>query len=212
MWSRILLSVFLFLASAAAQTGTPKVEGVDSDFVHQAFGDTCSFESGWPAMTGDLNDDGVDDVMIVARCKNPLVDQGDKNYKVIDPMDSFFGYGNPAITTGFAPDDPKLRGIDVLVIHGSGPDAWHSKTPQAKYVIINIPVKTVCLKKMRLRKKKLVTAIYIEEAGGDQMTSALFWDGHKYRYEPLGTSMDAGETDPSESGPVQSGQANPRPY
>jgi hypothetical protein len=56
-------------------------------------------------------------------------------------------------------------------------------------VIINIDVKTAVLKKMKLRKKT-VTAIYVEEATGDQMTAAIFWDGRKYRYEPLGSSME----------------------
>ncbi len=189
MCSRI---VFLLLIStyAIAQTDAAKSVSIDNDFVHQAFGDTCSLESGWTPIVADLNDDGVDDAVIVARCKNPLVDQAEKSYKVIDPMDSFFGYGNPAVTTGFAPDDPKLRGLDILVIHGSGPGAWHSATPQAKFVIINVPVRTVSLKKMKVRRKKIVSAIYVEEAGGDQMTSVIFWDGRKYRYEPLGSRME----------------------
>jgi hypothetical protein len=88
------------------------------------------------------------------------------------------------------PDDPKLRGIDVLVIHGSGPEGWRSATPQAKFVIINVAVKRITVKKMRVKKKKTTTAIYVEEAGADQMTSVLFWDGKKYRYEPLGSSME----------------------
>jgi len=141
-------------------------------------------------MTGDLNGDGIEDIVIVARCKNPLIDQGEKNYKVIDPIDSFYGYGNPAITTGFAPDDPKLRGIALLVIHGSGPEAWRSPTPLAKFVIINLSVKTVTIKKMKVSKRKTTTAIYVEEAGADEMTSAVFWDGRKYRYNPLGSSME----------------------
>jgi hypothetical protein len=126
----------------------------------------------------------------VARCKNPLIDEGEKNFQVIDPMDSFFGYGNPKITTGFAPDDPKLRGIDLLVIHGAGADAWRSTTPLAKYVIINVPIKTLSLKRMKVRRKKLVNAIYVEEASGDEMTSAIYWDGKRYRYTPLGSSME----------------------
>ena len=125
-----------------------------------------------------------------ARCKNALIDQGEKNYKVIDPMNSFFGYGNPAITTSFAPDDPKLRGVALLVIHGSGPEAWRSATPLSKFVIINLPVKTLALKKMKVSRKKLANAIYVEEATADQMTAAIFWDGKKYRYEPLGSSME----------------------
>jgi len=189
MSSRIFF--FLLLAScAAAQTAAQKPFTLNDDFVHQQFGDTCSIESAWPPMVADLNNDGVADIVIVARCKNPLLDEGDKNFKVIDPMDSFYGYGNPKITTGFAPDDPKLRGIDLLVIHGAGPDAWHSTTPLEKFVIINIPVKTLAVKPMKLRRKKIVNAIYVEEAGGDEMTSAVFWDGHKYRYTPLGSAME----------------------
>lgn len=141
-------------------------------------------------MVADLNSDGVEDIVLVARCKNALIDQGEKNYKVIDPMDSFFGYGNPVITTSFAPDDPKLRGISLLVIHGSGPEAWRSETPLSKFVIINMPVKRLSVKRMKISRKKLANAIYVEEATGDQMTSAIFWDGKKYRYEPLGSSTE----------------------
>jgi hypothetical protein len=41
-----------------------------------------------------------------------------------------------------------------------------------------------------MKRKKSVTAIYVEESTGDQMTSALFWDGKKYKYEPMGSSME----------------------
>ncbi len=187
MWSRIVF-VIAFSSLALAQNDAAK--SITDEFVHQQFGQSCSLAPAWDPMVADLNSDGVDDLVIAARCKNALVDQGDKNYQVIDPMDSFFGYGNPKITTGFAPDDPKLRGIALLVIHGSGAEAWRSRTPLAKYVIINLPVKTLAVKRMKMRRKKLVNAIYVEEAGGDQMTSAIFWDGHKYKYTPLGSSME----------------------
>lgn len=141
-------------------------------------------------MMGDLNNDGVEDIVLVARCKNALIDQAEKNYKVIDPMNSFFGYGNPAITSSFAPDDPKLRGVALLVIHGAGNDGWRSTGPLSKFVIINLPVKMLTLKKMKVRRKKSANAIYVEQASGDQMTAAIFWDGKKYRYEPLGSSME----------------------
>jgi hypothetical protein len=195
MSSRIVLSllyVSLAASFAVAQTDASlsAPARVDNKFVHQEFGDSCSMESKWAPMIGDLNSDGVDDIVIVARCKNTLIDQGEKNYRVIDPMDSFFGFGNPAITTSFAPDDPKLRGVALLVIHGFGPDAWRSATPLAKFVIINLPVKTLAVKKIKVNRKKPTNAIYVEEATSDQMTSAIFWDGKKYRYEPLGSSME----------------------
>ena len=199
MWSRIASSLLVFSLGAAscasfataqenslAATPSP----VYDKFVHQQFGASCSLEPNFAPMIGDLNNDGVADIVMVARCKNALIDQGEKSYKVIDPMDSFFGYGNPVITTSFAPDDPKLRGISLLVIHGSGPEAWRSETALSKFVIINMPVKKLSVKRMKISRKKLANAIYVEEATGDQMTSAIFWDGKKYRYEPLGSSME----------------------
>jgi hypothetical protein len=181
----------LMAAQSPAAPGTASASALpDDDFVHKQFSDTCTLTPQWPPMIADLNGDEIQDIVIVARCKNPLIDQGENNYKVVDPLDSFYGYGDPKITTGFAPDDPKVRGIALLIIHGSGADAWRSPTPQAKFVIINLAVKTIAVKRMKITKKKTTTAIYIEEAGEDKMTSAVFWDGHKYRYEPLGSSME----------------------
>jgi hypothetical protein len=197
MWSRIVsfllvlsLSATVCVSFAVAQESAPAADPVDNKFVHQQFGDSCSLEPSFTPMVADLNSDGVADIVLVARCKNALIDQGEKNYKVIDPMDSFYGYGNTAITTSFAPDDPKLRGVALLVIHGSGPDAWRSATPMAKFVIINIPLKTLTLKKMKVRRKKTVNAIYVEQASADEMTAVVLWDGKKYRYQPLGSSME----------------------
>lgn len=195
MWSCRALLVFslafsLMSCSAAAQSAAVVPPAVDDDFVHQQFGDTCSLAPHWPPITADLSGDGIEDIVIVARCKNPLIDQDEKNYSVVDPLDAFYGYGNPKITTGFAPDDPKFRGIALLIIHGAGAEAWRSPNPQAKFVIINLAVKTVTVKKMRVKRRKSTTAIYVEEAGADQMTSQIFWDGKKYRYQPLGSSME----------------------
>ena len=47
----------------------------------------------------------------------------------------------------------------------------------------------IAVKKLSV-KKKTVMAIYAEETGGDRMTSATFWDGKKYRYQPIGSSME----------------------
>jgi len=43
---------------------------------------------------------------------------------------------------------------------------------------------------MKISRKKSVNAMYVEEATADQMTAAVFWDGKKYRYQPLGSSME----------------------
>ena len=78
----------------------------------------------------------------------------------------------------------------LLVIHGAGTDAWRSANPGEKFVVINLAVKTVTAQKIKLNKKKSVSAIYVEESTGDQMTAEIYWDGKKYKYEPLGSSAE----------------------
>jgi hypothetical protein len=162
---------------------------VDNDFIKKQFGSTCTLMTGPPQMKADMDGDGVEDLIVAARCTNALVDQTENNFTVIDPYNSFYGYGNTKITTQFATEDPATRGLVLLVIHGSGADAWRAATPKAKFVIINLPFKGVMVKKLTV-KKKTVMAIYAEETGGDRMTSATFWDGKKYRYQPIGSSME----------------------
>ena len=127
--------------------------------------------------------------MVVAHCRNPVLDETEDNFTMIDPYNTFFGYGDTRITSQFASEDPKTRGIVLLIIHGLGPDAWHADKPKAKFVVINLPFKDVRLRKFEV-KKKTVMAIYAEETSADNMTSATFWDGKKYRYEPLAAGLD----------------------
>jgi hypothetical protein len=175
------------LASALAQVPSEN-HIVDSDFVRQQFGKDFTLVPEVPAVFGDLDGDGVEDVVIAARCKNPMLDQGEHNYTVVDPYYDFFGYGDPRITTTFSEPDPARRGLVMLVIHGSGPKAWRSETPKAKFVVVNLPYRTISVRKMRLKKKN-IEAVYVEEAGEMEESSALFFDGKKFRYAPMGGSM-----------------------
>jgi hypothetical protein len=43
---------------------------------------------------------------------------------------------------------------------------------------------------MKVRRKRTVNAIYVEQASADEMTAVVLWDGKKYRYQPLGSSME----------------------
>ena len=160
---------------------------VDNDFVQKEFGINCSLVGA--ALTADLDDDGVEDVVIPARCTSPMVDQAEHDFKVVDPYYSFFGYGNPKVTTEFAAEHPERRAYVLLVIHGTGKDAWRSATPKAKFMVVNLPYRSISVKKLQVRKKQLM-AIYVEETGSDQMTSVIFWDGKRYKYEPLGSSLE----------------------
>jgi len=177
------------LAAQPASVPATAKPAVDNDFVQKEFGATCSLIGIEPLMA-DLDSDGVEDIVIPARCTNPMMDQAENGFQVVDPYNSFFGYGNPKITTQFASDDPDHRGYSLLVIHGFGPDAWRSATPKAKFIIVNLPFKQVVVKKMAIRKKKPVMGIFAEETGGDQATSVTYWDGRKYKYQPLGPSME----------------------
>ena len=183
-----LSALALFSPLALAQQASTE-PFVDNDFVQKEFGSSCSLV-GLPALKADLDGDGVEDLVIPARCSSPLMNQGENNYVVLDPYNSFFGYGNPKVTTAFVADDPARRGYSILVIHGFGPDAWHAATPKAKFMLVNIPYKEVMVRKLSTKKKKSHMAIYVNETEGDGMTSAIFWDGRKYRYEPMGSSMN----------------------
>jgi hypothetical protein len=162
---------------------------VDNDFVHKQFGATCRVEEDATVSPADLDGDGIEDAVIVAHCKNPLIDEAEHNFKVLDPYNAYFGYSDPKVTSQFASEDPGSRGRVLLVIHGAGDAAWRANEPKAKFVIINLPFKEIGIKRLML-KKKPVAAIFAEESGGEHLNSALAWDGKKYRYKPLGVGLE----------------------
>lgn len=192
MWWPRSLSLFLLAISltlvALAQQHSETGPAIDQSFVQKQFGSEFTIIPELAPLVGDLDGDGVQDIVMPARAKSALIGEAEFHYKTVDPYTSFFGLGDPKITSEFASEDPKYRGYVLLVIHGAGQDGWRSATPKAKFVIINLPFKQVALKRIQVRKK-VVTAIYAEETGGDQMTSTTYFDGKRYKYEPMGASM-----------------------
>jgi hypothetical protein len=192
---KLFLAVALCLIVVPALAQKPPSESnsdskkIDNDFVHQQFGDQFTFIPSVGVAYGDLDGDGVEDVVIAARCKNPMLDQSENNFTVIDPYDAFFGYGNPQVTTTFSEGDPSLRGLVILIIHGSGPEAWRSPKPKAKYVVVNLPYKAIYVRKFTLKKRR-IEALYVEEAGSLGASSAVFFDGKKFQYVPMGGDME----------------------
>ena len=179
----LLAALFPVVTKAQAP---PKI---DNDFVQRTFGKDFTIVPEVGGMVGDVDGDGVEDAVIAARCKNPLLNEAEHKYTVIDPYYTFFGYGDPKVSMTFVVESPTKRGLVVLIIHGAGPEAWHSETPKAKYVVINLPYRTLTVRKMNLGKKT-VQAIYAEEGNELNETSALFFDGKKYKYLPMGSSAD----------------------
>ena len=185
------LCLLALATAAAAQTGAPAPpahRGAPAPLQHggtlpadqaqqelaRLFGPGFVLDASVPAMTCDLDGDGQDDLVLVATGKDPMLDQADFHYRVIDPSDSYFGYGDPKVTLSFAINMGKVR--FVLVAH-----AWRSDPSKEKYVIVNLPFDKLSLGRM-LVKKKGVDILVAEEADGTIAT--VFWDGRKYRWEP----------------------------
>jgi hypothetical protein len=172
---------------AHAKSPTP---AVTDDYVRKEFGENCSLLAGPPQFVGDLDGDGIDDLIVAGRCKNPMADQAEYGFVVADPYNSFLGFGNVKVTSTFASDEPERKGVCLLVVHGLGTEAWRSEKPKPKFLLINLPYKTLAVKRLSL-KKKTVLGIYMEEKGeGENTSSVLYWDGKKYRYQQLGSTME----------------------
>jgi hypothetical protein len=175
--------------TAAQQTqGAQDAFHIDNTFVAKQFGSNCTLLNVAP-VTGDLDGDGVEDIVIPARCTKPMINESDYHYLVIDPFFAFYGYGNPAITTQYSTEDPQHKGYCLLIIHGAGADAWHAEQPKAKFLVVNLEYDQLTIRKLT-KKKKTHQALYVEEAGGAGLVSAIYWDGKKYKYEPMGSSME----------------------
>jgi hypothetical protein len=199
---RALLVVLMMAAASATLSAEKKqpppppahaqspVPAVTDEYVHKEFGDNCSLLAGPPQFVGDLDGDGIDDLVVVARCKNPMADQDEYGFRVADPYDSFLGFGNVKVTSTFASDAPERRGVCLLVVHGVGPEAWRSNKTKLKFVLINLPFKTLAVKRLAL-KKRIALGIYMEEQGeGEATSSVIFWDGKKYHYQILGADLE----------------------
>lgn len=198
--SKLALAAVVFLlavaASAEKKLNPPPapphspIPAVTNDLIHKQFGDNCSLLAGPPQFVGDLDGDGIDDLVVAARCKNPMADRDEYNFTVADPYDTFLGFGNVKITSTFATDVPERRGVVLLIIHGAGKDAWRADKPKDKFLLINLPFKSLAMKRLTLRKRNTL-GIFMEEDGeGESMSSVVFWDGRHYRYQVLGSTME----------------------
>lgn len=201
--SKFLLPVFAALMIAAGAAAQSRKEpppppahakapspAVTNEFIHQQFGENCSLIAGPPQFIADLDDDGIEDLVVAAKCKNPMADKDEYSFVVADPYDSFLGFSDVKVTSTFASDEPDRRGLSLLIIHGEEKDAWRAEKPKAKYLLINLPFKTLAVKRLAL-KKKTILGIYMEEHGeGEDTSSVVYWDGKKYKYQQLGSTLE----------------------
>ena len=184
----MLMILLLALAVAPQEAPPPAAAPPDlAALVRTQFGEDCTPAPVTPhtvggkpqaptvLVTGDLDGDGAEDAVIVAKCSDPLAASQDHNYKVQDPYNTYFGFGNPKVTRSFGSADPD-RDRKLLVIHG-----WRLPEPKAKFILINVPFDRLAIRRI-LFKKKTRPAIEATESG--IMNSYLVWDGKKYRWEP----------------------------
>ncbi|MGI9103924.1 MAG: hypothetical protein ACR2IF_15905 [Terriglobales bacterium] len=168
-----LLAVLLFAVACAAQQ-PPDFSVPDAQQIcAKEFGAAFQLDPKFNAMVGDLDGDGRPDLILVALSKDPLVGEAEFNYRVIDPYDAYFGFGDPKVTLQFSATNIGPSRY-VLVIHD-----W--KAPKGKFVIINLPFDVLTVSRV-LIKKKTLPSIHSYEAGG--LESNVYWDGKKYRWEP----------------------------
>ncbi len=174
------LSVVLLAIGAAAQSTpvaqpTPDMQAL----VSTQFGPAFELIKGFPVLTGDFNGDGIEDAAFVATTHGGFQpDSG--QFRVLDPSSSYFGLGDPKITSQFAskyPGGPRY----VLIIHGSGTEGWHAKNPKERFVIINLAFDHLSVGHVK-RKKKIIDDIGVEETG--ILNSFLFWNGRRYEWQP----------------------------
>ena len=186
-----LVSLHAQTAATPATPSQPAVANapvsVDQAFIQKQFGEEFTLVDISTPYVRDIDGDGVDDLVIVARSKKTMLDAAEHSYRVVDPYYSFYGYGDPKLTSTFGSEDVMDKNLVVLVIHGAGPEAWRSETPKAKFVIINVPLKRIAVRRLQLRKKQ-VNAIFAVEADASAGDSVVFWDGKQYKYQPIGTN------------------------
>jgi hypothetical protein len=188
--SGILLFAIAIPCSAFSQTAETD-SPTPAQLVATEFGAGFTVVASQPVLTGDFDGDGTEDIVIVATGKNPMAEAAGHDYKVIDPYNSYFGFGDPKVTTGFVNltgEDPRF----LLVVHN-----WKSATPtlrpqkpgaplsRLKFVIINLPFEKLSTGSFKV-KKKVVAAITAEESGG--VAAAVYWDGKNYKWQAYGAN------------------------
>lgn len=181
----------MLLPAAAQQEPARRAAPPDAamnQLVEKQFGPGYTILPAFSPMQADFDGDGVPDLALAARVGNPLTNAIEYHYKVVDPYNAFFGYGDPKVTQQFNVDDPRQKGMVVLIIHGEGAEGWHAAEPKAKFVVINLPFTRLSLSRVQVKRNKTVAAIAADEA--DSVSSVIYWNGKKYKYEPNGASAD----------------------
>lgn len=172
----LLALVFLLSAAGVSQETPAEQTSTPEQIFAREFGEEMKPVQGFNVIKADFDNDGVEDAAMVVTGDNPMGRAAGMNYKVVDPSNDYFGYGNPKVTASFNTDPVNKY---ILVIF-----SWRAETPKAKFVIVNASFKKLTLGSVALRKKKTAASMTAEESAG--LAATIFWDGKKWRWAPLG--------------------------
>jgi hypothetical protein len=184
---RIVAVLAAILCSISLQSQQPVSESGNSlnlqAIVDAQFGAGFTIDAKFKALEADFDFDGAQDLAVVATGKNPLANSLQKNFKVVDPYDAYFGFGDARITAKFS-DFGDGNAHCVLIIHD-----WHAEAPKGKFVLVNVPFEklelsaTPATKKPKKGRPATIVGLSAQEGGG--LNAFVFWDGKKYRWEPV---------------------------
>lgn len=174
-------ALFLLLCACLAAAQQPATQQPAADgppdaqqLVTREFGPGITAVPKAPVLFGDLDGDGQEDAVIVVTTRSPLANEAEFHYVAVDPYDAYFGFGDPKITVQFSATNATETRY-VLVIHN-----W--RAPKAKFLILNLPFQSLSLGRLKLKKNKAVACIHADEPSG--LSSDVYWNGKKYKWEP----------------------------
>lgn len=185
------LTVCLLLACpllAASSTPVLAAPPVDAAYVASQFGNTFTLDPKISPMFGDLDGDGSEDLVMVGTSSTPLLAQEQFRFKVEDPYDTYFGTGDPRITSQFTLHfDGSSRCILIVLGWRLPPPAKLNPKVFYKFVLINTPFDSLSIVNLRFKKKNLQA---IETVDRTSLHSLVFWDGKRWHWSAQGMAGD----------------------
>jgi hypothetical protein len=176
--SALRLAACLLLAAPLLAQSAPSPLADPAAYVASQFGPSFKIDPKVPPMFGDLDGDGNEDLVLVARSSTPLLSQGLFGFKVADPYDSYFGTGDPRITAQFTLHfDGSSRCF--LIVFGWRLPPQSKSRQTSKFVLINTPFESASMVDLRLKKKKIQAIDAIDRTS---LHALLFWDGRRWRW------------------------------
>jgi hypothetical protein len=183
---RGVAAYLLLTLPVVAQTSKP-APAVDAAYVASQFGSSFTLDPKVPPLVGDLDGDGKEDLVLVGTSPSPLLSQAQFNFRVEDPYDSYFGNGDPRITSQFTLHFDGSSRCILIVFDWRQPRAKPNARLVSRFVLINTPFESLSIANLRLKKKNLQA---IEAVDRTSLHALLFWDGKHWKWSAQGMEGD----------------------